>query len=69
MTTKDLLQRPCQFFLPDGKELSGMIVEAVEAPPFGAGAIPDFLCKIRGSSGRTMEVSLVSSYLRTTDNL
>ncbi len=67
MTAKDLLQHPCMFFLPDGKELHGMITESVEAPPFGVGQIPDFLVTVRGSSGRTMTVSLVETHLRTTD--
>ena len=67
MTVKDLLQRPCQFITPEGKELSGMIVEAVETVPYGPGEIPDFKVTVRGQSGRTMTVSLVASYLRTTD--
>jgi hypothetical protein len=67
MTAKDLLQRPCMFITPEGQERHGMIVEAVEALPYGPGAIPDFKVTVRGQSGRTMSVSLVESYLRTTD--
>ncbi len=66
MTAKDLLQKPCSF-MHQGKELVGLIIEAVEAPPFGAGEIPDFICVVRGSSGRTLTVSLCQSYLKTTD--
>lgn len=69
MTAKDLLQKPCSFIAPDGKELAGMIVEAVETSPYGPGQIPDFRVVVRGASGRTMSVSLCESYLRTTDNL
>ncbi len=66
MTAKDLEQRPCSF-IHEGKELSGMIVEAVENTPYGPGKIPDFLVTVRGASGRKLTVSLVNSYLRTTD--
>lgn len=67
MTAKDLLQRPCMFFLPDGTEQHGIIVSAVEDLPYGAGEIPDFQVTVRGKSGKTVTVSLVESYLRTTD--
>lgn len=67
MTAKDLIQHPCRFFTHDGKELHGMITEAVEAPPFGVGQIPDFLVTVRGQSGQTKTVSLVQTHLRTTD--
>ncbi len=67
MTAKDLLQRPCCFILPDGKEVNGIIVEAVEDLPYGPGEIPDFQVTVRGQSGRKVTVSLVESYLRTTD--
>lgn len=68
MTAKELLQRPCVFYTPEGTEMHGMIVEAVETTPYGPGKIPDFLVTVRGSnSGRKLTVSLVNSYLRTTD--
>lgn len=67
MKTTDLIGKPCSFIAPDGRELVGMITEAIETVPYGKGQIPDFVCKVRGASGRTMEVSLVESYLRTTN--
>lgn len=66
-TAQDYLQKPCSFIAPDGRELAGMIVECVETTPFGPGAIPDYRIVVRGSSGRTMSVSLVESHLKTTD--
>lgn len=67
MTAKDLLQKPVSFMSPEGRELVGIVVEAVETVPYGPGQVPDYLCTVRGESGRKMTVSLVASYLRTTD--
>jgi len=66
MNPKAMIGKPCCFQY-SGKELVGIIVDAVEAPPYGPGEIPDALVTVRGASGRQLTVSLVETYLKTTD--
>lgn len=54
-------------FEHDGKRLTGIVTAAENTEPFGKGEIPDFLVTVRGSTGRELKVSMVSTYMTFPD--
>lgn len=62
----DLIGLKCSFD-HDGNRLAG-IIDAAEPNGFAEpGHIPDILVTVRGTSGRTLKVSLVESYMTLSD--
>lgn len=50
-----------------GQRVVGIVTDAVEAPPWGKGQIPDLTVTVRGQSGRLLTVSMVETYMTFPD--
>jgi hypothetical protein len=53
---------------PKALRVAGEVVGTSKVVPFGKGKIPDLGLKVRGRSGKTMNISVVANYVERHSN-